>query len=104
MPATRPQIRRTSAVDTVTTTMGDWENGLRVRVPVVVELVAEEWLNQRTQRYGRRYSARRQGALGWHLCATPQQAIRRALALPNGKRLPPGCMALANRVRRAPWR
>lgn len=74
----KPQIRRASPVLRVKGTVWDWRAGEKFQRITTVEIVAEEWLNQRTGRYSRRYSAREAGALGWHLCGTPRQAILRA--------------------------
>lgn len=53
---------------------------------VVVEIRTEEWLNQKTGRYRRVWSARRKGALAWDAASTARSAIASATFLPSGRR------------------
>lgn len=71
----RPVVRRSSRVLRVKGTVWDYQAGEKFQREAIVEIVAEEWLNRRTGRYGRRYSAREEGRLGWYMGMTPRQAI-----------------------------
>jgi hypothetical protein len=61
----KPQIRRVSKTLRVRATVRDYKDGVPFEQETVVEVRAEEWLNRRTGRYGRRYAAREETRLGW---------------------------------------
>jgi len=67
--------------------------------PIVLEVRSEQWLNPTTRRYRRVWSARRVGRLSWDTAASPQQALRRAAYVPQGRR--PAWLAGAVQAARA---
>lgn len=71
----RPHIRRASPVLRVKTMVWDYRHGEKFQREATIEIVAEEWWSRKTNRYSRRYSAREDGSLGWHMGMTPRAAI-----------------------------
>ena len=54
--------------------------------PITLEVQSQEWLNARTGRYRRVWSARRVGRLGWDAASSPRVAIARAAGIPASRR------------------
>lgn len=75
----RPYIRGTSRQLRFEVKVWDYLHGERFQRDTVVYVWAEEWLNRKTGRYGRKYTAQEDGRLGAHMASTPRQAILRAV-------------------------
>ena len=54
--------------------------------PITLEVQSQEWLNARTGRYRRVWSARRVGRLGWDAASSPRVAIARAAGIRASRR------------------
>lgn len=93
----RPQIRRASSRLRIPAQVWDFRHGEKFVRNTTMVIVAEEWLNARTGRYGRRYAAGEEGGLGLHMGRTPREAITNAVSVAPGPRAP----WLADAVRQA---
>lgn len=54
--------------------------------PITLEVQTEEWLNAKTGRYRRVWSARQVDRLGWDTSSSLREALRRAAYVPAGAR------------------
>lgn len=80
MAGEKPLIRRSSKTLRVRGTVRDYKDGKPFERETIVEIRAEDWLNRRTGRYGRMYSARDETRLGWDCSRSAYRAILHAVS------------------------